>query len=112
MAITEELSRYKMPLLETVRITPTGKNFLIAITFMSNEQSETYRWVLEKMKNLAWTTGRIHFDNETTNRAENSHSILKTWLSTAYTEFGMVFNRVNSLTYLQIREIKAELELC
>lgn len=41
-----------MPLLEAVGLTPTGKNFLNAIVFMSNKQLEMYRWVLEKIKKL------------------------------------------------------------
>ncbi|KAI5673884.1 hypothetical protein M9H77_14248 [Catharanthus roseus] len=36
--------RYNMPLLEAVWMTPTGKNFIVAIAFIRNEQATTYGW--------------------------------------------------------------------
>ncbi|KAI5659539.1 hypothetical protein M9H77_28332 [Catharanthus roseus] len=35
--------RYTMPLLEVVRMIPTGKNFTAATAFMRNEQATIYR---------------------------------------------------------------------
>ncbi|KAI5682292.1 hypothetical protein M9H77_03520 [Catharanthus roseus] len=35
--------KYNMPLVECVGMTPTGKNFTVATTFMCNEQATTYR---------------------------------------------------------------------
>ncbi|KAI5676480.1 hypothetical protein M9H77_07430 [Catharanthus roseus] len=37
---------HNMPLLEAVEMTPTGKTFTVATTFMRNEKVETYEWVL------------------------------------------------------------------
>ncbi|KAI5657992.1 hypothetical protein M9H77_26785 [Catharanthus roseus] len=45
-------TRYSMPLLEVVGMTPTSKNFTVASVFMRNEQATTYRWVLQEIKHL------------------------------------------------------------
>ncbi|KAI5657659.1 hypothetical protein M9H77_26452 [Catharanthus roseus] len=38
--------------LKQTRMTPTGKNFTVAIAFIRNEQAMTYRWVLQQIKHL------------------------------------------------------------
>ncbi|KAI5655575.1 hypothetical protein M9H77_32762 [Catharanthus roseus] len=43
MNTTYKTNKYNMPLLEAVGMTPTGKNFTMATTFMCNEQATTYR---------------------------------------------------------------------
>ncbi|KAI5666830.1 hypothetical protein M9H77_16683 [Catharanthus roseus] len=40
---TYKTNKYNMLLLETVGMTPTGKNFTVATAFMCNEQATTYR---------------------------------------------------------------------
>ncbi|KAI5659287.1 hypothetical protein M9H77_28080 [Catharanthus roseus] len=47
---------YNMPLLEVVGMTPIGKNFTVATTFMRNEQAMTYRWVLQQIKHLYFSS--------------------------------------------------------
>ncbi|KAI5672304.1 hypothetical protein M9H77_12668 [Catharanthus roseus] len=47
MDTTYKTNKYNMPLLEAVGMTPTGKNFTVAIGFMCNEQATTYRWALQ-----------------------------------------------------------------
>ncbi|KAI5682232.1 hypothetical protein M9H77_03460 [Catharanthus roseus] len=47
---------YNMPLLEVVGMTPTGKNFTIATAFMWNEHATTYRWVLQQIKHLYFSS--------------------------------------------------------
>ncbi|KAI5654838.1 hypothetical protein M9H77_32025 [Catharanthus roseus] len=37
------VTRYNMPLLEVIGMTPTSKNFTVATAFMQNEQATTYR---------------------------------------------------------------------
>ncbi|KAI5653249.1 hypothetical protein M9H77_30436 [Catharanthus roseus] len=44
MDTTYKTNKYNMPLLECVGMTPIGKNFTVATTFMCNEQATTYRW--------------------------------------------------------------------
>ena len=41
-----------MPVLEIVGVTPMGKNFNVAYTFMRNEEVETYRWALQNLRNI------------------------------------------------------------
>ncbi|KAI5683509.1 hypothetical protein M9H77_04737 [Catharanthus roseus] len=50
------MQRYNMPLLEAVGITPTGKNFTVATAFKQNEQAKTYRWVLQQIKHLYFSS--------------------------------------------------------
>ncbi|KAI5674330.1 hypothetical protein M9H77_14694 [Catharanthus roseus] len=52
MDITYKTNKYNMPLLDAVGMTPTGKNFIVATTFMCNEQAMTYKWVLQQIKHL------------------------------------------------------------
>ncbi|KAI5662357.1 hypothetical protein M9H77_21680 [Catharanthus roseus] len=42
MDTTYKTNKYNTPLLEAVGMTPTGKNFTVAIAFMCNEQATTY----------------------------------------------------------------------
>ncbi|KAI5658601.1 hypothetical protein M9H77_27394 [Catharanthus roseus] len=49
---TYKTNKYNVPLLEAVGMTPTGKNFIVATTFMCNEQATTYRRVLQQIKHL------------------------------------------------------------
>ncbi|KAI5676814.1 hypothetical protein M9H77_07764 [Catharanthus roseus] len=50
--ITYKTNKYHMPLLEAVRMTPTGKNFTVTTTSMCNEHATACRWVLQQMKHL------------------------------------------------------------
>ncbi|KAI5670627.1 hypothetical protein M9H77_10991 [Catharanthus roseus] len=59
MDTTYKTNKYNMPLLECVGMTPTGKNFIVATTFMCNEQAMTYIWGLDNSSVAFW--GR---DNE------------------------------------------------
>ncbi|KAI5674165.1 hypothetical protein M9H77_14529 [Catharanthus roseus] len=51
---------YNIPLLECVGMTPTGKNFTVATTFMYNEQAMTYRCVLQQIKHLYFTSAMLN----------------------------------------------------
>ncbi|KAI5680370.1 hypothetical protein M9H77_01597 [Catharanthus roseus] len=95
--ITYKTNKYSMPLLEVVGMTPTGKNFTVAITFMCNEQATTYRWV--------WTSQVLHFGVETTNRAESEHSVLKVWLSTCHGDLDTVFLNIDSLIQGRLKSL-------
>ncbi|KAI5659483.1 hypothetical protein M9H77_28276 [Catharanthus roseus] len=50
MDTTYKTNKYSMPLLECVGMTPTAKNFTVAIAFMCNERATTYRWILQQIK--------------------------------------------------------------
>ncbi|KAI5682472.1 hypothetical protein M9H77_03700 [Catharanthus roseus] len=102
-----EESNYNMPLLEAVGMTLIGKNFTVAATFMFNEQATTYRWVLQQIKHLYFTSAMV----ETTNRVESEHSVLKVWLSTCHSDLDTVFLNIDSLIQGQIAEIKYTLEI-
>ncbi|KAI5677226.1 hypothetical protein M9H77_08176 [Catharanthus roseus] len=52
----------------------------------------------------------MHFEVETTNRAESEHSVLKLWLSTCHGDLDTVFLNIDSLIEGQIADIKASLE--
>ncbi|KAI5680698.1 hypothetical protein M9H77_01925 [Catharanthus roseus] len=52
-----------MPLLEAVGMTPTSKNFTIAIAFMLNEQATTYRWIFQHIKHLYFSSA-VSIGNE------------------------------------------------
>ncbi|KAI5676476.1 hypothetical protein M9H77_07426 [Catharanthus roseus] len=52
----------------------------------------------------------MHFEVETTNRAESEHSSLKLWLSTCHGDLDTVFLNTDSLIEGQIADIKALLE--
>ncbi|KAI5669133.1 hypothetical protein M9H77_18986 [Catharanthus roseus] len=56
MDTTYKTNKYNMPLLETVGMTPTGKNYIVATAFICNEQATTYRWVLQQIKHLYVTS--------------------------------------------------------
>ncbi|KAI5678775.1 hypothetical protein M9H77_09725 [Catharanthus roseus] len=45
----KESNRYNMPLLEAVRMTPTGKNFTVATAFMRNEKVQPTNGSLNKL---------------------------------------------------------------
>ncbi|KAI5666152.1 hypothetical protein M9H77_16005 [Catharanthus roseus] len=45
-----------MPLLETVGMILMDKNFTVATAFMQNEQATTYRWVLQQIKYLYFSS--------------------------------------------------------
>ncbi|KAI5665923.1 hypothetical protein M9H77_15776 [Catharanthus roseus] len=51
---------YNLPLLEAVRMTPTGKKFTVAIASLCNEQNTTYRWVLQQIKHLYVTSAMLN----------------------------------------------------
>ncbi|KAI5652663.1 hypothetical protein M9H77_29850 [Catharanthus roseus] len=101
-------------------MTTTGKNFIVATTFMCIEQATTYRWILQQIKHLyvtsamsngVWTSQVLHFGVETTNRVESEYSVLKLWLSTCYSDLDTVFLNIDSLIKGQIAEIKYSLEI-
>ncbi|KAI5649321.1 hypothetical protein M9H77_35326 [Catharanthus roseus] len=52
----------------------------------------------------------MHFGVDTTNCAENEHSVLKLWLSTCYGDLDTVFLNIDSLIQSQITDIKSSLE--
>ncbi|KAI5656589.1 hypothetical protein M9H77_25382 [Catharanthus roseus] len=61
---------YNMPLLECVGMTPTGKNFTVATAFMCNEQATTYRWVLQQIKHLYFTSAMSNGQGSAINEGE------------------------------------------
>ncbi|KAI5668488.1 hypothetical protein M9H77_18341 [Catharanthus roseus] len=62
MDTTYKTNKYNMPLLEAVGMTPTGKNFTVATAFICNEQTTTYRWILQQIKHLYVTSAIRHID--------------------------------------------------
>ncbi|KAI5658970.1 hypothetical protein M9H77_27763 [Catharanthus roseus] len=60
MDMTYKTNKYNMPLLECVGMTPTGKNFIVATAFMCNEQATAYRWVLQQIKHLYFTSAMLN----------------------------------------------------
>ncbi|KAI5662279.1 hypothetical protein M9H77_21602 [Catharanthus roseus] len=54
----------------TVGMTPTGKNFTVATTFMCNEQATTYRWVLQQIKHLYCTSAKSNGQSSIINEGE------------------------------------------
>ncbi|KAI5672153.1 hypothetical protein M9H77_12517 [Catharanthus roseus] len=61
---------YNMPLLECVGMTPTGKNFIVATAFMCNEQATTYKWVLQQIKYLYFTSAMSNGQGSVINEGE------------------------------------------
>ncbi|KAI5658996.1 hypothetical protein M9H77_27789 [Catharanthus roseus] len=61
---------YNMPLLECVGMTPTGKNFTVTTAFMCNEQATTYRWVLQQIKHLYFTSAMSNGQGSVINEGE------------------------------------------
>ncbi|XP_021752536.1 protein FAR1-RELATED SEQUENCE 6-like [Chenopodium quinoa] len=58
MDSTYKTNRYGMPFLEIVGVTPTNQNFLVGYVFMRNECTGSYRWVLQRLREL------IRYDKE------------------------------------------------
>ncbi|KAI5668472.1 hypothetical protein M9H77_18325 [Catharanthus roseus] len=52
----EQMAMCNITLLEVIGMTPTGKNFTVATAFMQNEQATTYRWVLQHIKHLHFSS--------------------------------------------------------
>ncbi|XP_021771779.1 PKS-NRPS hybrid synthetase CHGG_01239-like [Chenopodium quinoa] len=52
MDSTYKTNRYEMPFFEIVGVTPTNQNFLVAYVFMRNECTASYRWVLQRLRDL------------------------------------------------------------
>ncbi|XP_021774364.1 protein FAR1-RELATED SEQUENCE 5-like [Chenopodium quinoa] len=52
MDSTYKTNRYGMPFFEIVSVTPTNQNFLIAYVFMRNESTASYRWVLQRLRDV------------------------------------------------------------
>ncbi|KAI5681428.1 hypothetical protein M9H77_02656 [Catharanthus roseus] len=114
---TVRRATYNMPLLEAVRMTPTGNNFTVATAFMCNEQATTYRWsslktkIAQRFVDGSWhklinTIDEAEYRRklevlkssvETTKRAESEHSVLKLWLSTCHGDLDTVFLNIDSL---------------
>ncbi|KAI5662956.1 hypothetical protein M9H77_22279 [Catharanthus roseus] len=62
--------RYNMPLLEYVGMTPTGKNFTVATAFICNKQATAYRWVLQQIKHLYFTSAMSNGQGSAINEGE------------------------------------------
>ncbi|XP_021736242.1 protein FAR1-RELATED SEQUENCE 5-like [Chenopodium quinoa] len=58
MDSTYKTNRYNMPFFEIVGVTPTNQNFLVGYVFMRDECTASYRWVLQRLREL------IGFDKE------------------------------------------------
>ncbi|XP_021775994.1 uncharacterized protein LOC110739820 [Chenopodium quinoa] len=52
MDSTYKTNRYGMPFFEIVSVTPTNQNFLVAYVFMRNESTASYRWVLQRLRDM------------------------------------------------------------
>ncbi|XP_012853746.1 PREDICTED: protein FAR1-RELATED SEQUENCE 11-like [Erythranthe guttata] len=52
MECTYKTNRYEMPLLEIIGVTPVGRNFTIAVAFMSREDGDTYAWTLRCLRDI------------------------------------------------------------
>ncbi|XP_021765427.1 protein FAR1-RELATED SEQUENCE 5-like [Chenopodium quinoa] len=52
MDSTYKTNRYGMPFFEIVGVTPTNQNFLVGYVFMRNECTASYRWVLQRLREL------------------------------------------------------------
>ncbi|XP_021725921.1 uncharacterized protein LOC110693105 [Chenopodium quinoa] len=52
MDSTYKTNRYGMPFFEIVGVTPKNQNFLIGYVFMRNETQASYRWVLQRLRDL------------------------------------------------------------
>lgn len=52
MDSTYKTNRYKMPLFEITVMMPCNHSFVIVKAFMLDEFETSYRWVLQKLKNL------------------------------------------------------------
>ncbi|XP_012856093.1 PREDICTED: uncharacterized protein LOC105975439 [Erythranthe guttata] len=52
MDCTYKTNRYEMPLLEIIGVTPVGRNFTIAVAFMSREDGDTYAWTLRCLRDI------------------------------------------------------------
>ncbi|KAI5681577.1 hypothetical protein M9H77_02805 [Catharanthus roseus] len=82
---------YNTPRLEVVGMTPTGKNFTVATTFMRNEQTMTYRWVLQQIKHLYFSSAMSIENQQDVNEHEPKakwksmpdflHYLFNTWLN-------------------------------
>ncbi|KAI5658363.1 hypothetical protein M9H77_27156 [Catharanthus roseus] len=64
----KQTSKYNMPLLGVVGMTPTGKNFTLTTAFMRNEQATTYRWVLQQIKHLYFSCAMTTESQQDLNR--------------------------------------------
>ncbi|KAI5681641.1 hypothetical protein M9H77_02869 [Catharanthus roseus] len=53
-----------------VGMTPTGKNFTVATAFMCNEQATIYRWVLQQIKHLYFTSAMSNGQGSAINEGE------------------------------------------
>ncbi|XP_021734963.1 protein FAR1-RELATED SEQUENCE 5-like [Chenopodium quinoa] len=58
MDSTYKTNRYGMSFFEIVGVTPTNQNFLVGYVFMRGECTDSYRWVLQRLREL------IGFDKE------------------------------------------------
>ncbi|XP_021741929.1 protein FAR1-RELATED SEQUENCE 5-like [Chenopodium quinoa] len=52
MDSTYKTNRYGMSFFEIVGVTPTNQNFLVGYVFMRNECTDSYRWVLQRLREL------------------------------------------------------------
>ncbi|KAI5661225.1 hypothetical protein M9H77_20548 [Catharanthus roseus] len=51
-------------------MTPTGKNFTMATVFMCNEQATTYKWLLQQIKHLYFTSAMSNGQGSAINEGE------------------------------------------
>ncbi|XP_048493026.1 protein FAR1-RELATED SEQUENCE 5-like [Beta vulgaris subsp. vulgaris] len=49
---TYKTNKYLYPFVEILGVTPTNKNFLVACALSQHEDAQSYRWMLERLKNL------------------------------------------------------------
>ncbi|KAI5672900.1 hypothetical protein M9H77_13264 [Catharanthus roseus] len=113
---------YNMLLLEVVGLTPTGKNFTVATafmqTFMRNEQATTYRWVLQQIKHLYFSSA-MSTENQQDLNAHEPKSIanIKSSLENSWTKekFNAKNNPIlrnisNKINHLALKKIWIEIK--
>lgn len=50
--ITYKINKYKQPLFEIIGMTSTKLTFAVAFAYMESEQTKSFRWILDKLKQL------------------------------------------------------------
>ncbi|KAI5664141.1 hypothetical protein M9H77_23464 [Catharanthus roseus] len=68
-------------------------------------------WTYVLIMDTTYKMNNAEFWVETTNRAENEHSVLKLWLSTCHGDLDTVFLNIDSVIESQIAKIKSSLEI-
>ncbi|XP_012842034.1 PREDICTED: uncharacterized protein LOC105962277 [Erythranthe guttata] len=121
MDCTYKTNRHEMPLLKIIGITPVGKNFTIAVAFMSHEDGNTYEWALRCLKCAlgglhkfvkAWTNKILHFGNTSTSRVESAHKSSKGWINASTGGVNTIQYQLDSGVEYQLTKIKGEFSKC